>query len=325
MKYTHLHDEKLEKICETYQGLVRANVPLAPFTTFKVGGPAKLFAELASQADLIQIYDLVSTYQVPILVIGNGSNLLVSDTGFRGLVLHLTGSFAEAKVLSETTIEFGSAMSLPVAARKSAQLSLTGLEWAVGVPGTVGGAVVMNAGGHGSQVSNTLSAIDVVSLNPLCKNFGNVVAQDVTELALSYRSSNLESSDLVLAARFKLEPGDSTKSLETIREIVAWRRANQPGGQNCGSVFTNPQGAGNEFSESPSAGELIERAGLKGARVGRAQISSKHANFIQADPGCLAGDVLALIGEVQDAVKERFSIWLEPEVKMAGFEDPKDY
>ena len=170
------------------------------------------------------------------------------------------------------TVVAGGAVSLPVLARRTAAAGLTGLEWAVGVPGSVGGAVRMNAGGHGSDIAATIRGVRLVDL--VGGEHGDVPA---AALDLAYRHSSLSPSQVVVSARFELEPGDRATSEAEIAEIVRWRREHQPGGQNAGSVFTNPMG--------DSAGRLVDAAGLKGFRVGTAHVSEKHANFIQADDG----------------------------------------
>jgi UDP-N-acetylmuramate dehydrogenase len=231
---------------------------------------------------------------------------LIADAGFPGLVLTLAGAYAQLDI-DGTSVRAGAALSLPVLARKTAAASLTGLEWAVGVPGSVGGAVRMNAGGHGSDISRTLVRCRLLDLAT-----GADAEVGVQALALGYRSSSVTPHQLVLWAGFALAPGDRGESVAQVTEIVRWRRENQPGGSNAGSVFTNPPG--------DSAGRLIDAAGLKEHRVGSAHVSSKHANFFQADQGGSADDVLALIKEVQRLVEERMGVRLEPELRLIGFE-----
>jgi UDP-N-acetylmuramate dehydrogenase len=283
----------------------RRDVPLGPLTTYRVGGPAALLAEITTQDDLLAVAAAVSESGVPVLLVGRGSNLLVADAGFPGLAVTLGGVFGELE-LAATQVRAGGAVSLPVLARRTAAAGLTGLEWAVGVPGSVGGAVRMNAGGHGSDVSGTLVGCRIVDL---ATGAETEVAKD--DLALAYRSSGVTSHDVVLRATFALAPGDRAGSEAQIADIVRWRRENQPGGSNAGSVFTNPP--------DDSAGRLVDAAGLKGHRVGSAHVSLKHANFFQADEQGSADDVLALIEEVQRLVKERMGVRLEPELRLIGF------
>jgi UDP-N-acetylmuramate dehydrogenase len=198
-------------------------------------------------------------------------------------------------------------VSLPVLARRTAAAALTGLEWAVGVPGSVGGAVRMNAGGHGSDISHTLVQCRIVDLST-----GDDREIAKSDLGLAYRRSNVTSRDVVLTATFSLAAGDRPASEAQIADIVRWRREHQPGGSNAGSVFTNPP--------DDSAGRLIDDAGLKGHRLGSAHVSPKHANFFQADEGGSADDVVALIEEVQRIVEQRMGVRLEPELRLVGFE-----
>jgi UDP-N-acetylmuramate dehydrogenase len=297
--------DRIEMAARLLGARARRRVPVGPLTTYRVGGPATLFTEVTSEDDVRAVAAAVSESDVPVLVVGRGSNLLVADAGFPGLAITLGGVFADME-LADTQVGAGGAVSLPVLARRTAAAALTGLEWAVGVPGSVGGAVRMNAGGHGSDVSGTLVRCRLVDL---ATGRDRDIAKD--DLALGYRSSAVSSHDVVLHATFALASGDRAASEAQIADIVRWRRENQPGGSNAGSVFTNPPG--------DSAGRLIDGAGLKGHRVGSAHVSPKHANFFQADEGGSADDVLALIEEVQRLVDERMGVRLEPELRLIGF------
>jgi UDP-N-acetylmuramate dehydrogenase len=295
------------RAAELLGDLARRDVPIGPMTTYRVGGSADVFVDVTSDDDLLRVAHAVSSTGAPVLVVGRGSNLLVADAGLRGVAVRLGDAFATIDI-EGTTVRAGGAVSLPVLARRTAAASLTGLEWAVGVPGSVGGAVRMNAGGHGAETSETLRRIRRVDLET-----GADEVVDAAALDLSYRHSNVTSAQVVVWAEYELAPGDGAASERQIAEIVRWRRENQPGGQNCGSVFTNPDG--------DSAGRLVDAAGLKGHRRGTAFVSPKHANFIQADDGGLAADVRDLIVEVQQAVEERFGVRLVPELRMIGFDD----
>lgn len=286
----------------------RRDVPLGPLTTYRVGGPAALFMELADEDDVAAARDAVSATGVPTLVIGKGSNLLVAERGFPGLALTLAGRYGEIELLGSALVRAGGAVSLPVLARRTAAASLRGLEWAVGVPGSVGGAVRMNAGGHGSDISRSVVRARVVDLRA-----GADTEVERAALDHSYRHSSVRAHQVVLWAELQLEPGDRARSEAEIAEIVRWRRENQPGGHNAGSVFTNPPG--------DSAGRLIEAAGLKGHRRGSAYVSSKHANFFQAEEGGSADDVRALIEEVRQRVERETGTRLVPELRMVGFDD----
>ncbi len=282
------------------------NASLSDFSTYRVGGPAALLINVEEELNFSAILKGLAKFPLPVLIIGNGSNVLISDKGFRGVVLKL-GEFFETIEIQDTTVKAGAAAKLPVVARETVKFGLSGFEWAVGVPGSVGGAVRMNAGGHGSDMAASL--IEVTILNLLNGSLSTVPS---SELQLSYRHSCIKSTDLVIDATLKLLSGDRDKSGNLLKEIVKWRRDNQPGGQNSGSVFTNPEG--------DSAGRLIEIAGLKGLRVGSARISEKHANFIQVDEAGSAEDVRKLMSSVIKKVEEIHSITLQVETVLVGFD-----
>ena len=283
----------------------RADVPLGPLTTYRVGGAAALLLEAGSAADLALAARAVGDSGLPVLVVGRGSNLLVADAGFPGLAVVLGDAFGEVEI-EGTRVRAGGACALPVVARRTASAGLAGLEWGVGVPGSVGGAVRMNAGGHGSDTAATLVRVRVLDLAS-----GKDEEVPAEALDLSYRHSSLRPEQVVVWAEHALTEGDAGASEALISEIVRWRRDNQPGGQNAGSVFTNPPG--------DSAGRLVDTCGLKGLRIGSAEVSDKHANFIQADPDGSADDVLALIGEVRRRVRAATGVTLEPELRLVGF------
>jgi UDP-N-acetylmuramate dehydrogenase len=297
--------EAVEAAAELLGPIARTDVPLGPLTTYRVGGRAALFVDVIDDAGLEYVHVAVRSSGVATLVVGRGSNLLIADSGFRGLALRLGGSFEGIEVAG-ARVRAGGAVSLPVLARRTASAALRGLEWAVGVPGSVGGGVRMNAGGHGAEMANALVAADVVDLLTGAERRRTRAALD-----LSYRHSNIGPRDVVTGVEFTLRPGDRGEAEADIADVVRWRRENQPGGSNAGSVFTNPPG--------DSAGRLIDAAGLKGFRVGSAFVSPKHANFFQADEGGSADDVRALIDEVQRLVAERTGVRLEPELRLVGF------
>jgi UDP-N-acetylmuramate dehydrogenase len=261
-----------------------------------------------TEDDLVAARTAVVRTGVPVLVVGRGSNLLVADAGFPGLAITLGEGFATIEV-DGTRVRAGAAVSLPVLARQTAAAGLTGLEWAVGVPGSVGGAVRMNAGGHGSDTAEHLRRYRFVDLTG-----GEDGTFDAARLEFAYRHSTVGPGHVVVWGEYELAPGDPDTSATEISEIVRWRREHQPGGQNAGSVFTNPPG--------DSAGRLVDAAGLKGHRIGTAHVSTKHANFIQADEGGSADDVWHLVREVQRLVEERTGIHLEPELRVVGFSQP---
>jgi UDP-N-acetylmuramate dehydrogenase len=286
---------------------VERNAPLGSRTTYRVGGAAALATEAKDETALVDVAEGLDGLDVPTLVVGNGSNLLVADAGFAGLVVTLGPGFA-GLAIEGTEVRAGGALALPTLARRTAASGLTGLEWAVGVPGSVGGAVRMNAGGHGSDTVATLDRYRVVDLVT-----GNVIDRPAAELTATYRHTSVSAADVVVEATFRLTEGDPAAGRALIDEIVRWRRANQPGGANAGSVFTNPPG--------DSAGRLIDACGLKGFRIGTAEVSPKHANFIQADKGGSADDVRRVMDTVHQRVLDATGTYLSTEVRMVGFAD----
>ncbi len=286
--------------------IVETDVPLGPLTTYRVGGAAARFARVDAEDDLVELAELVRSASLPVLVVGKGSNLLVADAGFPGLAVILGDAFAEVAI-DGVRVRAGGATPLPVLARRSAAAGLRGLEWAVGVPGSVGGGVRMNAGGHGSDIAASLVRVRVFDL--ATGDDGVVQAPD---LALGYRTSSIAPTQVVVWADFDAATGDADAATAEIADIVRWRREHQPGGQNAGSVFTNPPG--------DSAGRLVDAAGCKGLRIGTAEVSTKHANFIQADPDGSADDVLAVLDEVRRRVRDAFGVDLHPEVRLVGFQ-----
>ena len=292
---------------EALGDLAQPMVPLGPFTTYKVGGPAALFVEVADDDVLAAVGAAVAASGVAVLVVGNGSNMLVSDAGFPGLAIRLGSDYATVEV-DGTEVTAGGAALLPVVARQSVKAGLTGFEWAVGVPGSIGGAVRMNAGGHGSDMAASLLGVRVFD----CRT-GEDANVPASALELGYRRSAITSDQVVLRATLGLAVDEAGIGADTLSDIVRWRRANQPGGQNAGSVFTNPDG--------DSAGRLVDAAGCKGLRRGTAEVSPKHANFIQADAGGRADDVFAVMVAVRDAVEADSGVRLHPETRLVGFDE----
>jgi UDP-N-acetylmuramate dehydrogenase len=289
-------------------GRVEVDAPLAGLTTYRVGGAAAVLVRARREGDLAVVAEAVRGERPPLLVVGRGSNLLVADDGFPGLALVLEGEFEEIET-APGTVRAGGAVGLPVLARRLAAAGLTGLEFYVGIPGTVGGAVRMNAGGHGRETVEVLRSARLVDL------LGDGLGEDraVADLALGYRTSAVGPADVVVSATFTVAPDDPEACGARIDDIVRWRREHQPGGANAGSVFRNPPG--------DSAGRLVDAAGLKGLRVGGAVVSEKHANFIQAEAGATAADVRALVFEVQRRVADASGVTLRPELHFVGFGD----
>lgn len=293
---------------ETLLGaLALRDVALGPLTTYRVGGAAALMVIAEHEGHLEMIREAVTDTSLPVLVVGRGSNMLVADRGFAGIVVTLSGVFGELQII-DNWVRAGGAMSLPVLARKTAAAGLTGLEWAVGIPGSVGGAIRMNAGGHGSQTIERLRRCRFVDL--LGGQDGTV---DVEQLHMTYRHSSVADNHVVVWGEYELEYGDADAATTRISEIVKWRREHQPGGHNAGSVFVNPP--------NDSAGRLIDAAGLRGFRIGTAEVSQKHANFIQSDDGGTAADVVAVMRHVRQTIETQFGIELRTEIRLIGFSD----
>jgi UDP-N-acetylmuramate dehydrogenase len=282
---------------------------MGPNTTYRCGGAARLAITVDDPDGLSWLGATLVDLDRPVevVVVGRGSNMLWAD-GVQPIVAVSLGSGFETIEFDGLRVVAGAGVSLPVLARRSVSSGLTGFEWAVGVPGSIGGAVRMNAGGHGSELANSLVEVRVVSLDG-----GHNRIVPVAELDLSYRHSGLAATDVVVAATLQLAPGDGVDGAAELEQIVSWRRANQPGGPNAGSVFTNPPGH--------SAGALIDVCGLKGARRGGAEISTRHANFIQAGPTAAAADVVALMELIVDRVERHRGVRLHAETRLVGFSD----
>lgn len=285
-------------------GRVERNVPTHSWTTYKRGGPAAFVFEAMSVGDL----EAITPLEIPVLVLGKGSNLVIADAGFDGLVLRLGGDFNAIVVDEAGVVTAGGAVALPVLARTVVKQGRGGLEWMVGVPGSVGGAVRMNAGCFGSDTASSLASAHILNLR-------SGASRDVgpSELEMRYRHSAVQDADLVTHATFDTEPIDRAASEATMREITRWRRDHQPGGTfNAGSVFKNPPG--------DYAGRIIDELGLKGTAVGGVSISTKHANFFVADEQATSQDIFDLVKLVRDTVEKRTGVALEPEIRFVGFE-----
>lgn len=284
---------------------LRTGVTIAPLTTFRLGGPAALYLEPDSVDDLRAVARAVGATDVPVVILGKGSNVLVADGGVEGLVLRLGRGFRWA-ARDGDALTAGGAMPLPALAGIALSHGLAGLEFGIAIPATMGGAVRMNAGAHGRTLADVAERVDVFDLAT-----GEARTVPGAEAGFGYRESGFGASDVVIGARLRLTPGDPVAIRAEMDAARAWRRATQPVAEpNCGSVFTNPPG--------DHAARLVDATGCKGMRVGGARVSEKHANFIIAGPDARAADVLELIGRVQAAVEERWGIHLEPEVRLVG-------
>ena len=304
-------DKDLSRLASLLGDRATLNEPIGPYTTYRVGGEASIFMRILSVEDLHALSRALSKVRVPVIVLGRGSNMLVSDSGFRGVAITL-GPFAEQislpQINEQPILIAGSMASLPVLARQSVHHGLTGFEWAVGVPGSLGGAVRMNAGGHGADMIASLISVRLFHIDRGIE--ANVSAAN---LGLRFRGSDLTDQHVVLSATLRLSWGDSAQGEARMTEIVKWRRDHQPGGQNAGSVFVNP------VAGATSAGALIDGLGLRGYRIGSASISDKHANFIQADEDGSADDVAEVMTFIRDRVSETHGIDLRSEIRLVGF------
>ncbi len=288
-------------------GLLKSGVPLGPFTTYKSGGPATWFADLAKQEDLDRLISSGVASGLDIMVLGRGSNLVVADRGFPGLVIRLGGDFARIEI-DKNQIVAGSAVPLPRVARATVEAQITGLEFFVGIPGSVGGAVRQNAGCFGTETRDCLLSAEIVDVRT-----GESRSGGPEELDHSYRNSNVGSAELVTMARFEGRPGSVEEGKAELLRITRWRKEHQPGGTlNAGSVFKNPP--------HMSAGELIDTLGLKGLSVGAVSVSEKHANFFVAGSTATSSEIVALVELVKSRVFELSGTMLEPEIQFVGFD-----
>ena len=299
----------LEELVKRGAGRVVEHAPFGASTTYRVGGTVRALVTLETRADLEELGPFMADTGLVMFTLGNGSNLLVADGEHAVLGVRLGGEFTELEVHDadgHVVVRAGAGLDLPVAARRLAGQGITGFEWAVGVPGTFGGSVKMNAGGHGSDMASSLVEVEVWRR-------GATTTLSSEALHLGYRTSSLGPDQLVLSATLRLEHGDRVRAQEQIRSIVRWRREHQPGGANAGSVFRNPPGE--------HAGRLIEAAGCKGLRVGTAAVSAKHANFIIADADGSANDVYELILQIRARVLASSGVLLHCEHRFLGFPD----
>jgi len=284
---------------------VRADFALASLTTFRIGGPASLYLEPGSEDDLVVASAAIRETGIPVVVLGKGSNVLIADGGFAGLVLRLGKGYRWAARDGER-LTAGAAMPLPALSGVALAHGLSGLEWGVAIPGSVGGAVRMNAGAHGGQMADVVEAVDVFDLQR-----GTSSRVDAVTAGFAYRRSSLAADGVIIGAVVRLVAAETSAVRARMDEAREWRRRTQPLAEpNCGSVFKNPPG--------DHAARLIDAAGGKDLRVGGAAVSAKHANFIVTTPGATARDVLELIRSIRERVAARTGIRLEPEVHLVG-------
>ena len=299
-----------DRLKSELSGRVERDFPLRRLTTYRLGGPAAIYVEPADEGDLERLgASLRSVGKIPILLLGRGSNLVVSDDGFPGLVLRLGAQWSWIRAEDEadgSKVRAGAATPLPQLANWTARRGLAGAEFMIAIPGSVGGAIRMNAGAHGGDVSKVLAGFRLFNLDRLV-----VEDRSVGQIDYSYRSSNLTQREVVLDASFAFDAEDAAEVRNRMESFRAHRAETQPGAtQNAGSVFKNPPGE--------SAGRLVEAAGLKGFSVGGASVSQLHANFFMARDGATAQDVYDLVHEVRARVSRAAGIELEPEIRFIG-------
>jgi UDP-N-acetylmuramate dehydrogenase len=288
---------------EDFQAIVTPDEPLAPHTWFRLGGPAAFLARPRNVAEVVSLIRRAVETEVPVRVLGGGSNVLVDDKGFPGLVIHL-----ESPAFSDVTIEgrkvdAGAAVPLTALISQTARAGLAGLEVLTGIPGTVGGALRGNSGGRQGAIGTLVRRVTVVD------DSGEVLVREREDLRFEYRSSDLD-EPIILSAQFELETEDPEAVVRRMRRIWIIKKENQPyGHQSSGCIFKNP-------TPELSAGTLIERANLKGQRVGGAEVSDRHANFIIAHPGAKSADVFELIELIRQKVRQQFGHDLELQIKI---------
>jgi UDP-N-acetylmuramate dehydrogenase len=290
------------KLFAGLEEIVKYDEPLAAHTWFRIGGPAKFFIEPRNVDELAEVARRCRENEIPVCVLGGGANLLVDDAGVKGAVVRLSqGQFAEVSLI-EGGVRAGAGVDMGKLVLRCVRDGLSGLECQTGIPGTVGGCVKMNAGGAFGDIGNVVEAVTVMS------ETGEVFTRHRTELAFAYRSTNI-TSKFILSAEFRLYEEDPQTILKQIKQIWIYKKNTQPlAKRNAGCVFKNSRGL--------SAGALIDRAGLKGKRVGGAYVSRKHANFILADPGATASDVLKLINIIRQEVYKKSEVYLELEIEV---------
>jgi UDP-N-acetylmuramate dehydrogenase len=312
-----LYDHLARSLAPRLSGRVETGRVLARLTTYRLGGPAALYVEPADLDDLKVLGEILRAVAdergpVPAMTLGRGSNIVISDRGFPGVVVRLRArSFAAIEPEGEAGLRAGAATSLPLLANWAARRALSGIEFLIAIPGSVGGAVRMNAGAHAGEIEDHLEVVTIFDLDDL-----EVTTRGAVELGLAYRSSNLTERDVVLDASFILARSDEPSVRARMEDFRRHRAATQPPAvQNAGSTFKNPP--------DDHAGRLVEAAGLKGARVRGATVSDLHANFFVTDEGATAQDVYDLVALVRERVLRAFGVDLQPEVRFVGaFEDP---
>ncbi len=291
--------------------IVQRDYPLARLATVRTGGPARLFARAGSETELLELLAWAQAASTPIAVVGSGSNLLIADEGVDGLVVKLDRELAQIERVGERAIECGGGARLPALATRAAQVGLAGIEFGVNIPGTVGGAVRMNANAYGGELARTLQWALIATASGLeCRT--------PQQLGFGYRRSNLATAEIVARASFALSPADPQSVKASLAELRARRHEAQPQGiKTFGSTFKNPRDS-DVRAEHRTAGLLLSEAGCNGLALGGARFAPKHANFIENTGAATTAEILALMAEGRRRVLERFGVALEPEVQTLG-------
>ena len=301
-------EDSLARELKSISGLtVKRSEPMARYTSMKIGGPAEYFIEVASEPALRSLLPLLNRHGIAFYLLGNGSNVLISDRGIRGAVVRLAGEFKRAEWREEgalVLLRVGAACAVTQLVRDAARRGCGGLEFAEGIPGTVGGGLVMNAGAYGGEFQQVVESVDGVT------DQGEAISMARAEMTFTYRDSHLPAGMVVTRVTFRLRKEDPARVKSKMDELVSRRKSSQPSHPNSGSMFRNPPG---DF-----AGRLIEAAGLKGKRLGQSQISERHANFIVNLGGAKADHVRELMDLARLEVKRQFGIELVAEVRLVG-------
>lgn len=290
---------------------VQRDFPLARLTTIRTGGPAEFYARPQSIGQLERLLAWAANCELEVGVVGSGSNLLVADSGVRGLVLKLDGELSTIELdgIAGDQLACGGGARLPAVSAAAARAGLSGIEFGVSIPGTVGGAVRMNANAYGGALADVLEWVDIVTA-------AGTERRAPAQLGFSYRRSNLKPGEVVARALFKLDPADPAAVKASLNELRERRKQAQPAGiRTFGSTFKNPD---DERAAGRTAGQLLDAAGCRGMRVGGAAFSAKHANFVQNMGEATSADVIALMAQGRERVRQEFGIELEPEVQLLG-------
>ncbi len=292
----------MTKSIEDFSSILQRNVPLSQYTWLQLGGPAQYFVTPGTEAELLEVIDVCRSQQLPIHILGSGSNLLVKDAGVQGVVIRVVEPLLSEIKIDGTSLTAGGGTLLSHVVAEAVRSGLGGIEYLVGIPGTIGGAVVGNSGGRTGDIGQLITRVRVLTQdNEIAERHGD-------ELSFSYRRSSIQDL-LILSVTLELTRDDTEELTRSMRKNWIMKRSTQPlADQSAGCIFRNPRGL--------SAGALIEQCGLKGLSVGKARISERHANFIVTESGATSNDVEQLIRRIQKAVAEKFAVELELEIKV---------